>query len=263
MLLAATSAEQRRCSDCSRRRPSGPRAIEVGEFIDARLRQPRADDPRVPESAAASSRARWTATTLRRRRRGDRSGRAPDERPVGRGRGGDHRGGGAEQRPHPQRSRGDGLLGRGARTVGARRSCSRASRNRRQRRGDRGRHRARRIAAAQRRRPVHARRVGGGPRRLGRAHAARDRAAVGRSRASTAGAATSTSSPGPGLVNIYQFTHDAFGSRDYIIAGGVRAGAHCAPASARSTIPRICRRRSAARRCRGAARRASRRSSCS
>ena len=68
---------------------------------------------------------------------------------------------------------------------------------------------------------------------------------------------------GPGLVNIYQFTHDAFGSRTYLIAGGVRAGAHLRRASARSTIPRICPRRSADPRSKDGARSAARRSTCS
>ena len=68
---------------------------------------------------------------------------------------------------------------------------------------------------------------------------------------------------GPGLVNIYQFTHDAFGNRT-LITPAARTCRHTrAPASARWPIPPICPRRSAGRRSRSAARRAWKRSSCS
>ena len=76
---------------------------------------------------------------------------------------------------------------------------------------------------------------------------------------------------GPGLVNIYQFTHDAFGNRAFMPAAARRPGFRprrsCrrarAPASGRSTTRPTCPRRSAARRWSVAARNASKRWPCS
>jgi hypothetical protein len=51
---------------------------------------------------------------------------------------------------------------------------------------------------------------------------------------------------GPGLVNIYQFTHDAFGSRTYITPAAFVPARTCAGVGA-WTIRRICPARSRAR----------------
>ena len=67
---------------------------------------------------------------------------------------------------------------------------------------------------------------------------------------------------GPGLVNIYQFTHDAFGTGPFITPAAVAPSQTCARGR-RDRRSRDCRRRSPRRPWSGAARSASRRSRCS
>ena len=168
-------------------------------------------------------------------------------------------GGGPAARARHQRPRGDGALGGGARAVGAGGPAAGDRAADRQRRGDRGRHRARRSAPPQPRRPVRAGRIGRRARRLGRADAARDRDARdarARLRPLQRRARHLRSRPGEHLP-----VH-ARRVRQPDVHHAGRASCRRAPAraSASSTIRRICRRRSADRRSRSAARSAWRRS---
>ena len=179
----AARRRRRRNQDAARTlradRRSGPSPIEVGEFVDARLRRARADDPRVPQGARSVE-----ARGDRPRRCFGVAGAVTDQ--VARltnvpwlvdGDAIARRGARLDARAHPQRPRGARLraspvLEPDELAVLQQGVASR----RRQRRGDRGRHRARRSAAAQRRRPVRAgRRPKAGTRTSPRARRARSR----------------------------------------------------------------------------------------